>query len=260
MKSLKKSSDHHRNRFSMQMTILLAALTSVGVAVPTQAASAADADSQKVAPSVEFEKIYIPLGFDDNDQIEIVGEGVLKDPCDRVRSTGVHVNAEAKTVEVFTRVRHLTSDCGAGVQSFQQTIQVGVLKPGDYAIQQDGRALGVLNVVHSENAAEDSSSFLPVSTISIASVNDPAAGNHWVLHLKGTFPSNCVDFKSAKIDVQPDVILVLPIGRLWEFGCIDSPIPFDVSLQLPDGIQPNRYLLHVRAAHGQSVNEIFDLK
>ena len=224
------------------------------------ASSASASRSDVLLPdALQFSRVYIPLGFDDNDNVELVAEGTFTGPCDEAGAAHASVDSTSKTIALLGDVQRKSSDCGQDSRGFQKTLEIGHLDEGSYDIKQSGHSLGVLRVIHTENQAQDSSSFIPISSISLQELRTGASSLHWVLRMKGEFPSNCVDYGSTKIEVQSDVIVILPLGRLWEFGCVDRPVPFEISYALPDGISPGRYLLHVRSAGGKSFNQIFNL-
>lgn len=206
--------------------------------------------------------IFVPQGFDDNDQIEVVSDGYLPDTCYRVRPTHVRVDVDKKRILVQPRAQVFPGVCMDVTVPFSTTVSLGFGIPaGNYEITTGkGEVKERLVVGEAQSIAPDDYLYAPVDTATIRTTTD---GKQKAV-LMGRFTSTCWVMDTTKITVTGKTLQVLPMMKELDKDpngnqCKLQERPFEEIVELP-ALAKGRYLLHVRSLNGQSVNEVFNTK
>ncbi|MFM8268789.1 MAG: hypothetical protein ACKN9V_01260 [Pseudomonadota bacterium] len=221
------------------------------------------ADASPNAPkTVEtaLTKAYIPLGFDDNDRIQIAVAGTFKNTCYKVGPHALKVDAESKTITVQQQAYLYSGVCLQMFVPYSEVIDVGIIPSGDYKVvdSKSGAKLAELPVKQGTTAGPDDFTYAPVSDAYV--VKDEETGKH-VLALSGSFGDRCSDFQDIKINVANDVIIVQPVlARKAEISCAPEKVRFLKTIELEDTVKEGVYMLHVRSLNGQAINKLVDLE
>ncbi|MFY7928335.1 MAG: hypothetical protein ACOVS5_05655, partial [Oligoflexus sp.] len=233
----------------------------VCIALFLSASAFADAPEQDpVEIPAPVEKIFIPMGFDDNDNIEVVIHGNLPDTCHTVGKASAQVDPVTKEVRVkATSFKYPGKFCIQSITPFIQTISLGVLKEGDYQVYYDRDAAirSKLNIARRKTESPDDFLYASVENAAI-DVNFETGKQS--LKLSGHFPYffvGCMVLRDVRTVRAPDdVVVVQPIAEI-----IDTPEcetqPADKAFEYTAGLKEPFYgegLLHVRALNGTSIN------
>ncbi len=213
--------------------------------------------------SVGIAKSFVPVGFDDNDRVQIGIEGAFADTCFTISATGTTVNEEAKTITLLQSAYHRTGLlCSQLPIPFHQTVNVGVLTAGTYTLKDgvSGRTLGELPVVRAVRPGPDDYIYAPVRDASVQT--DGFGGAKLVL--EGSFPNTCFFWRDIQVRYYGNVIVALPIvdiRRCENDRCIckteDVPFEKEVTLNVS---QPGSHFLHVRSINGQAINKMVKVR
>ncbi len=205
---------------------------------------------------VNFKKIYIPDGFDDNDNVQIVGEGLFANSCYRFAETKVRVDHNTKTIHLGPLAYKYPGYCLMVILPFDRTVDVGILKEGTYTIVQetDGATLGQIGVKTTISKEPDDYLYAPISQaffIPRGLINK--------VYLTGDFPTSCMKLKEVKSQVQSDVLVIQPMAEIDpSVPCVDGKFHFETTADVRF-MKSGRYLLHVRSMNGKSVNNLVDV-
>jgi hypothetical protein len=205
-------------------------------------------------------KAYIPLGFDDNDRVQIAVAGSFKNTCYKVGPHALKVDAENKTITVQQQAYLYNGVCLQMFVPYSQIIDVGIIPTGDYRVLDaaSGNTLAQLPVTQGTTAGPDDFTYAPVSDAYV--VNDPDTGKH-MLALTGSFGDRCSDFENIKVNVKNDVIIVQPVlARIADVSCAPEKVRFLKTVELSSDVKDGMYMLHVRALNGQAINKLVDLE
>ena len=85
-----------------------------------------------------IDAIFVPLGFDDNDNVEVVLHGHFTSNCSKVGPLSATVDEATKTILVSAKAWSYTSDRCLDQEmytSFVQIVSVGVVEKGDYTVK-----------------------------------------------------------------------------------------------------------------------------
>ncbi len=199
---------------------------------------------------------YVPDGFDTNDRVEIVGEGIFPNTCFRPATPKVEVDHERKVVEVNSRAYEYSGFCLQMLVPYHQVLDLGLLKAGDYQIFQKDTAdsLGQVKVRAATTSSPDDFLYAPVSQAFFKQTESKQT-----LTLTGKFTNSCMTLVDVVTHVQKNVITVQPIAELRDgTDCKVGEYPFERTVDVK-GTSTGRFLVHVRSLNGQSVNTLVDI-
>ncbi len=210
--------------------------------------------------------IYVPQGFDSNDNVEIFFEGEFEDACHKVGMTTHTVDEESKSIYITDMAYYFgESFCALMVVPYQKGVNAGILREGDWKVyfrHSRGNFVesGKVPVSSAQSARPDEHLYAPVEKTIFRNGQD---GKPSTVELAGRFFNTCMrmDFVKVNQDTESNVVEILPIAIMDRGGCEDAPegIEFTHKVNLED-LRPGRFLLHTRANNGRSVNEIVTIR
>jgi hypothetical protein len=229
-----------------------AALTAAVLSAPT--AVRAD-DPQGTLVIVPAEGIFIPNGFDDNDQALVVLDGYLPNSCHKLVGSEVKKDPTTGAITVLQYARRFDGICLQVRVPYFREVDLGVMPMGETPVSTLGAPNETLKVVESTNAGPDDYLYAAVDSARIE--GDPASGRYFAV-LQGRFTNTCMKLKQVVIHDSGRTVEVLPIIEMVDQdGCQEAEIPYSWMEKLPDGMTAGRHLLHVRSLNGKSVNAMF---
>jgi hypothetical protein len=213
------------------------------------------------------ERVFVPLGFDDNDAVEVVLHGHFPSSCYKTGDVSATVDEATRTVTIeATSYLYDGARCASMMVPFTQTAQLGLVKVGTYTVVVDDQPLATapsLVVAAATTDAPDDYLYAPVSEVGLAS--GPAGVR--TLRLAGEYPLmlvGCMSLSAVRTWLSPGGTLVaLPIAELLDdAACAAGGVgrSFDVTTEIPDALPDGEYLIHVRSLSGSSLNRVVDLE
>lgn len=235
----------------------LLAVLSLGVALVGSPAFAAS--SVKLI-TYEPSKVFTPRGFDNNDNAQIVLDGIFPNTCYKVSEPIVKVDLTNKKIHVKDQALHFTNTvCLYMLVQYFKPINLGVLPEGKYEILVEDKDGNVkkdadLNIAKANSVSPDEHLYAPVEEAWV-----DQSGQIPVLVLRGHFTQSCLRMKEVLMNDYPDLIEVLPIAeQVPGVACSDALVPYEERVPLKGG-QTGRVLVHIRSLNGQSVNRVLNL-
>jgi hypothetical protein len=229
--------------------------------------------------------IFVPVGFDDNDTVEVIVHGHFDDSCNKMGTAIGLVDGETNTIEITARgLRYQGNECIPMQVPFLQSVKLGQLAAGTYTVRMrapggsDGTAPAdatqpeavTLTVAKATVPTADDSLYAPVDEVSFAPVRTPGgpANGEYMLTVSGVFPRSedgCMLLDDVKVLTFPNVLVVLPIARFErDFAlCLPSLTSFGRSFVGSKSVKldlKRDTLIHVRVLNGQSVNRIVEIE
>jgi hypothetical protein len=198
------------------------------------------------ALAATIEQVFIPQGFDDNDNVQIVVQGQLPSTCWQV--TGVDVKKESDfdfSVEVIsTRANRI---CVPVAIPFHRVVDLGTLNSGEYIVRAGYEKMPrYLRVAKSTSGQKDERMY---ANITAGYVKDQT------LTLKGLHPDSTFKMEETQVTVHDKVIEVLPIAQSSRGSGLFVTIPFDTTVDLSKIVKTGEtYLIHVRSLNGNALN------
>jgi len=213
-------------------------------------------------------RIFVPQGFDENDNVEVVLDGDLGNTCSKLGPTSFRIDEAQRTVFIRQQAyRYASQYCIETPVSYTQPLSLGVLARGDYRLVIEGSGIGSpavqaeLPVAASSTNGPDDFVYAPVRDVYVDrnALGGKELTKNPTLILAGTFNNSCMKLKKVETRVRPNsVIEVLPIVEISGKICGSQMQDFTAGISLK-GVGPGRYLIHVRSLNGRSVNRVEDL-
>lgn len=227
-------------------------LTAALIATPL----VAFASPPEKTPAV-YTKVFVPKGFDSNDQVQIVGTGTFENGCYRAAESSAKVDESAKRITISAAAYKYNGLCLQMILPFERVIEVGIVPAGEYEIVQDGQAevLGKLAVKEAKTDDPDDYQYAPVSQAFV----DETSGSKDNLIVRGIMPTDCMKIVDVKITHDDNVLMAQPIVKVERRNnCAVGMFPFRkvVKVEAPKG----EYLLHVRSMNSKSINNLINVE
>lgn len=211
---------------------------------------------QKVVQTqVPVDHIYVPKGYDSNDNVELVVEGYLPNLCYKNPDAVVKVEGRDINISIVANSTDFEGAiCAEMIVPFSHVVNVGLLDKGNYNIKVNGKIDSSIFVTESTSDAIDDQIYANVEHI------EKIPGEQRVI-IKGHHPSYCLEFDRFEVfNNGSDVYSVLPIAKKISDFCPMKMIPFEYEMDVPSDLERNRVLIHVRSMNGNSVNSIYSRK
>ncbi|RZA07842.1 MAG: hypothetical protein EOP11_06570 [Proteobacteria bacterium] len=248
----------HVNKFLAKTTFAFLAAGTLGASL-----SAFAVDPNPLLPvvvKIKPEHVFIPPGFDSNDNAQLVVTGALRNTCYKQGATTARVDEASKKIFITQEAfKYNSAWCAELMADYVKTVDLGVVKEGKYQVLvNDGEdkpvAMGIMNIADNKAPEPDSNTYAPVEEVVITNKDGKRE-----LTIRGTLQSRCTKLDQIKIlERAPGVIEVLPITDLKDgMRCSREKVEFDQTVALPDVSGPT--LVHIRSLSGGSVNRVIDL-
>lgn len=208
---------------------------------------------------IETQSLFVPVGFDDNDEVVAVADGFLFNPCHKLTTSVVTRDLATKRIIVEVKARTEQPICDWDFRvPFTTVLHLGTLPADDYTVQtEDGKLKTKLTVTPAKKPAVDDELYAPVDRARVALNED----GKFEAIIEGHFLDTCSTIGEPELINSGKTLELLPVMMRAKAGhhegqCEPREVPFEVRKSLPD-LLPGRYLLHVRSLNGQSVNVVF---
>ncbi len=203
--------------------------------------------------------VYIPVGFDDNDNVEVVIEGIFNNTG--YKKGPITIETDEMNKKIRLRPHAYVSKAGFQViVPFEYVVPLGVLKSGEYSLEignaKKSTSKLIVDPLDEKKRKLGPDNFLYAPIKSIEKLSDAPL----VLRLKGAFTNSCMSIDHVEVrPSQNQVLAILPIAKYekWKV-CTLAINPFSVDVSVEEKLK-GRYLFHVRSLNGASVNLIEDV-
>ncbi len=232
------------------------ALLATPLLAHSPAARADDPVANGLVP-VSVHAIFVPGGFDDNDESQVILDGYLPSTCYRLSHNTAALDAATGAIKVVQYARKFAEPCLPMRVPFTSEVRLGVLPHAAFKVNVQGAAEANLTVTEALNGGPDDYLYAPVESAQVA--YDSAAGNY-VATISGRLTNSCLEWGEVKVLDQGKVLVIQPILTMRdEQGCIATETPFERKVVLPGRLADGRHLLHVRSLNGKAVNAMFSV-
>lgn len=194
--------------------------------------------------------VYVPVGFDNNDSVEVVVTGYFTNTCFSRNTVKVEVKDDKINIAVSAIANSERLFCAEMIVPFKEVVSVGNLQGGDYEINVNGTLKESLSVKESSSNAIDEHMYADIEGI------ERKSGNEFVL--KGWRYSNCIELDKVEVVSNgKDTLSVLPVMKQISNFCPMKMMPVSYSVKLDfSSLKVKEPLLHVRTLDGKSFNKI----
>lgn len=209
---------------------------------------------------VPLTTVYVPSGFDSDDNVQIVGEGYFRNACFSPAPADVRVDYYSKTIQINAKAYVYQGACAQVtgpnvILPFTIEINLGPLMPGVYQIVQGplNEYIGQIKVAPAYRSNLGNYFYAPVSEVTVHQI-----GSITEIQLSGFMLGSCLRLSHVETTVENNVIVVEPFAYVQPGEeCLRGQFPFSTTLRiyLPRG----RYLLHIRTEEGNAINRMIDV-
>jgi len=200
---------------------------------------------------INIENVYVPQGYDSNDNVEIVVEGYLPNLCHK--SPKVKVDKISNKINLTLTSLYYTNDnyfCPPAVVPFLITVDLGVLNTGEYLIENNNHQKK-LNVAKAISENVDNFIYANIEYL------EKNYQEQSVVKLKGYNVSDCFELDRVELSTnKSDTVIILPIMKQVREFCPRKMTPFEYEVEVPKMVGRKKVLLHVRTMNGKSVNKL----
>lgn len=232
------------------------------IALATLLSSMSFAQTQVIDAPVDH--LFVPAGFDNNDNIELVVTGLFPNPCYKRNDVKVEVNGDIIDIKVTAILSgdDKSTMCAAMVVPFKENVIVGNLQGGDYKIVVNRNTVYELkNKIHVSEAAsqnQDDHLYAMVNHIELGFTG----GTTGSAFLVGWRTSDCLEVDRVEyLSNGSDTLSIMPIMKKVREFCpmkmtrLHIPVHFN-----PENFTHSKILLMSRTLEGRSVNNLVNLE
>jgi hypothetical protein len=225
------------------------------------ATSSAHADTAPSLVAAPVEKVFVPIGFDSNDDAEVVVHGHFPSSCYKIGPIKSDVDFASRRVVVRVSAWFYRDGiCHPMRVPYVASVKLGPLLDGDYTVRVSGvEAVSAgLPITPATSSNPDDFVYAPVETVELSSDESGRPA----VRLAGTAPemdNGCLLLAETKIMRSDAVFVVLPIARIERDVALCAVQPsrrFSAVVTLPEDTVAGDFLLHVRVLAGQSINRL----
>ncbi|MDD0854305.1 hypothetical protein HBN50_14425 [Halobacteriovorax sp. GB3] len=203
--------------------------------------------------SVPVDNLFAPMGFNSNDNVEVVVSGFLPNLC--YKDLRINPIVEGNRIKIDVKANDLSAPdvvCGEMIVPFLEEVQLGVLDQGWYDVEVNGE---INNEIYIEEAIDDAIEDEVLANVEVV-VKDEYSR---IIKLKGHNPSSCYEFEAFEvIDNGKDVYSVSPIMKKVSEFCPMKMVPFELEFEVPNDLKSDRLLIHVKSMYGNNLNSLFN--
>lgn len=217
------------------------------------------ASAEEIEQNIPATHLFVPVGYDDNDQVDVVIEGYLPDSCHKLGWVEVAKDIENKTIDMKVNVWKIGEECLEIQVPFTHTVRLGRFPEGSYQVRMRSQDLTrKLAISRSTKGLPDEFLYAPVDSARVASLL-PKPGS--IAVIEGRLTNSCLKVKELKVLNHEETVEVLPLMEMTKVDpqgepCRKMERTFVATAPMPE-LKVGRHLLHVRSLNGQSVNAAF---
>jgi hypothetical protein len=202
--------------------------------------------------------LFIPNGFDNNDNVEVIVTGKFANPCYTRNKVEVEVKEDLINIEItsLSREGQTLFTCEPLKVPFTETVTIGNLQGGDYKVVvnqgSEFELKGNLKVAVSSSNSVDDYLYAQVDYVDLGFTG----GGSGDALLVGHSVSPCLALDRVEyLSNEADTFSILPIMKKVSKDCPEKrtrmhiPVKFD-----PKKVKAKKVLLFVRSIEGKSVH------
>jgi hypothetical protein len=219
---------------------------------------------------IPIQRVFVPsVGFDDNDNIQLVVDGVLPNSCYTLAGQLTEPSEESDSFKIKQYAYKRHDDVCASEQTlpthmkavvpFSTEAWLGRMPIGDYNVLFDtggGKwSKRKFNVQAALSPDVDNIPYAAIVNVYVGAAIP--AGKPAEISLTGYMTSSCMELGEFDVKVLDDVVVVLPKVNVRSGEvCKEVLVPFEKKLAVGP-FQEGRYLIHVRSMNGRAVTQTF---
>lgn len=226
--------------------------------IPLLFASLAHAAGPQVIEA-PVDHLFVPSGFDNNDNVEVVVTGYFPNSCYSRNKVDVSVVGDLVNIHVTSLDKSEKGmECVQVLVPFKEVVTVGNLQAGEYRLVVNGGGTrGLENKIRVDEAQSrdmDDHLYALIDFIDTGFTN--GAGGSAIL--AGQRPSYCLEFDHVEyVSNGTDTLSILPIMKKVSDFCPMKMMPMRIPIKFdPASFSSDKILLFSRTIDGKSVSTV----
>lgn len=212
-----------------------------------------------IVVNAPVDHLFVPNGFDNNDNVEVVVTGNFPNTCYSRNKVDVVVKDENINVTVTSLVNgHEQKDvCDDKIEiPFMENVTIGNLQAGNYKINVNNKLQENLNVEIASSRSVDSHLYALINYIELGFTG----GLSGDAVLVGRIQESCLNLDSVEyLSNGKDTLSILPIMKKVSDECTGERKYLEVPVKFkPRAFSSDKVLLFVRTMDGKSVSSLVD--
>lgn len=208
---------------------------------------------------VASENLFVPRGFDDNDDIVVTVAGNFPNTCYQLAHAELKTDGTSNRIQVQQMAYVVPGPCSRVLVPFSNTVHLGRLPAGNYVVlTKDAGLRSALPVSRAPVPTQDDYLYAPITAATF--IPSLSGGS---VYLEGRRTNSCMRLRDIAITYTGATIQVMPIIALDKRQPDGSPCRnIDEPLRLTKKLarlSRGRYLLHVRSLNGRSVDVVINV-
>ena len=218
--------------------------------------------ASSVLVQAPIEKVFVPVGFDDNDKVEVIVHGHFTSSCYKMGPVDSQIDTVNRKVLITAEAYYYPgAACVQMIVPFIKSVELkGSVADGTYQIEVVGRPTADTSPLHiSKSTRPDADDFLYAGATS--ATIEKAADGHQEIVIKGQHPyllDGCIKFEEVRSYLSPSKVLVVqPITKIvYGDECRGSVNNrFEYHAPMAQELTTGEYVMHVRVLDGNSINQ-----
>ena len=206
--------------------------------------------------------LFIPSGFDNNDNVEVVVTGKFPNPCYSTNKVDVHVIDETIKINVTSLAKKFQSlrTCDDLKIPFSETVAVGSLQAGSYRIVVNENSpyeiKDKMEIAVSSSNSVDENIYAQIDYVDLGFTG----GLSGDVTLVGSNISSCLSFDKVEfIHNNKDTFSIMPIMKKNGMDCPEVKSRLEIPIKInPEILEGKKVLLFVRSMEGKSVQSFIE--
>lgn len=204
-----------------------------------------------IIEDVPVDQVFAPVSYKSNDNAEVVIKGYLPDLC--YKSPMSKVSIVGKRIDISLQAYREIGEnvaCAEMLSNFLKPVNVGVLDKGNYEVFVNGELQPNLEIGEFDSDALDDRI--------LANIHKAIPDSDMkIVKLQGYNPSDCYSLDEVEvISNGKDSYSILPKMSKVSDYCPMKMVPFEIEVEVPEDLESEFILLHVRSMYGKSVNAL----
>lgn len=201
--------------------------------------------------------LFVPSGFDNNDNVELVVKGKFPNPCYTRNKVEVQVKEDKILVNVTaTKNEKQNNFCEPLAVPFTEVITIGSLQGGDYEIIINEKLKQKMTINVASSNSVDENLYASVDYVDLGFTGG-ASGEAIIV---GKSLSDCLILDRVEyLSNEKDTYSILPIMRRISQDCAENSKRIDIPVKVNlNKFASKEVLLFVRSVDGKSVHSIIE--
>ncbi|MGE3608639.1 MAG: hypothetical protein AB7I27_03545 [Bacteriovoracaceae bacterium] len=217
--------------------------------------SIAAANAAPVPVNSPVDHLFVPMGFDNNDNVELLVSGTFPNPCYSRNKVEVQVKEDVIDVTVTALLNKKDKECSPMEVPYMENITIGNLQAGDYTVHVNNKIQEKLAITEASSNSVDDHLYAMMDYIDLGFTGG-ASGDAFLIGKT----TDCLAFDKVEyVSNGKDTLSVLPIMKKISPTCsgekkfLSIPIKFN-----PQDFAFNKLVLFVRTMDGKSINTLVE--